>query len=537
MPKFYSIDPNKCSIKELEEAIATCENRVEYFGSLEQGCKKFINSVYGALGSKFYVCGNVDIAESVTLQGQDLIKYSVKCVNKFFKEYWNNLEKMFSPSVYLYDMQTNSVLFESICTHSRNRYIEEIPDNLSYSSSVIVIPILSFGTGLGYIKKKLQKRFNAHIEEKEYNSVKYIVVSEPTKEMLAFVNSNLSPYDRIANELKSLDTKGEFDKQIFVENCKNNDVRFNFGTGETCQVYGDSCTGDTKISYIIQTDNSLSTSSEMNISDLYDKYVKFEEVVRGKHFVRTDNLFVKNFDGERVIYSKVRHIIKHKVSKSIYRVGAVSGQYVDVTEDHSIIVWNIITKRYIEKRPECLVIGEDYLVIAKGDTLFTKSAPIEFVKKINECPDESCWVYDIEVITDTPIKHSFFGNDILIHNTDSVSYNSIIRTEKHPDGITISEFYDENIENTGETTLVGHESVHTKDKVLNYNSNDGLYYGNVERIIRHKVKKPKWILKAANGKIVECTDNHSLVVVRNGETIHVKPSDIRKGDKLIVMEE
>lgn len=88
-----SIDPYNCSIAELKEAIAMCENREELYYSLEQGSKKFINSVYGALGNDFYQCKNKDIAESITLQGQDLIKYSVKVIDKLFADYWSLLAK------------------------------------------------------------------------------------------------------------------------------------------------------------------------------------------------------------------------------------------------------------------------------------------------------------------------------------------------------------------------------------------------------------------------------------------------------------
>ena len=89
MAKFYNIDPNTCSLDELRAAIAQCEDKVNLYSCLEQGCKRFINSVYGALASKFYQCSNIDIAESITLQGQDLIKFSVRCCNKFFDTLWN----------------------------------------------------------------------------------------------------------------------------------------------------------------------------------------------------------------------------------------------------------------------------------------------------------------------------------------------------------------------------------------------------------------------------------------------------------------
>ena len=62
--------------------------------------------------------------------------------------------------------------------------------------------------------------------------------------------------------------------------------------------------------------------------------------------------------------------------------------------------------------------------------------------------------------------------------------------------------------NTGEKTLAGHESVHTTDKVLNFKGNQltntsQLYYGDVKRIIRHKVSKPKWKITTCFGHSVE----------------------------------
>lgn len=90
MPKFYNIDPETCSIDELTEAINGCKLKEEYYYTMEQSCKVFINSQYGALANSFYNCSNVSIAESITLQGQDLIKYSVRVVNRYFSEMWND---------------------------------------------------------------------------------------------------------------------------------------------------------------------------------------------------------------------------------------------------------------------------------------------------------------------------------------------------------------------------------------------------------------------------------------------------------------
>lgn len=88
MGKFYDIDPETCSMEELRAAINNCENKEEFYHTMEQSTKVFINSVYGAMASQYYVCSNIAIAESITLQGQDLIKYSVIVLNKYFRDMW-----------------------------------------------------------------------------------------------------------------------------------------------------------------------------------------------------------------------------------------------------------------------------------------------------------------------------------------------------------------------------------------------------------------------------------------------------------------
>ena len=52
----------------------------------EQAIKLTMNSIYGAIGNNWFVCFNPDVAESVTLQGQDLIKYSEKILHKYFQK-------------------------------------------------------------------------------------------------------------------------------------------------------------------------------------------------------------------------------------------------------------------------------------------------------------------------------------------------------------------------------------------------------------------------------------------------------------------
>ena len=55
----------------------------------EQSIKLIINSIYGAFANEYFHFYNVAIAETVTLQGQDAIKFTEKMVEKYFKEFFH----------------------------------------------------------------------------------------------------------------------------------------------------------------------------------------------------------------------------------------------------------------------------------------------------------------------------------------------------------------------------------------------------------------------------------------------------------------
>lgn len=92
----------------------------------EQAVKLTMNSIYGAVGNSFFVCFNPDVAEAVTLQGQDMIKFSEKIVNKYFQEYWHDdkelheklgltqVRKVHKPLVIYSDTDSNYVTFGEV---------------------------------------------------------------------------------------------------------------------------------------------------------------------------------------------------------------------------------------------------------------------------------------------------------------------------------------------------------------------------------------------------------------------------------------
>lgn len=83
-------NPYTCSLDELKERIEKLRLQTEYYNTMQLSAKTFINSVYGVFGTEFFNLSNTDIAESITLQGQDLIKFSVVEINDYVKNKWND---------------------------------------------------------------------------------------------------------------------------------------------------------------------------------------------------------------------------------------------------------------------------------------------------------------------------------------------------------------------------------------------------------------------------------------------------------------
>jgi len=110
-------------IKEKIEKLTALKNELK---NEEQAIKLTMNSIYGAIGNNWFVCFNPDVAEAVTLQGQDLIKYSEKILHKYFHDYWHkdsdlhdklgvrNVKQIHKPLVVYGDTDSNYVSFQEV---------------------------------------------------------------------------------------------------------------------------------------------------------------------------------------------------------------------------------------------------------------------------------------------------------------------------------------------------------------------------------------------------------------------------------------
>jgi len=122
-------------IQKPEDALSQDEIKVlvEHYSTLsakytayEQAVKVTLNSIYGAFGNKWFHFFNIDIAESITLQGQSAILYSEKILNKYSQEFWHKdtplhqhlnitvKNKLVRPSVVYIDTDSCYVQFEEM---------------------------------------------------------------------------------------------------------------------------------------------------------------------------------------------------------------------------------------------------------------------------------------------------------------------------------------------------------------------------------------------------------------------------------------
>ena len=87
--KVIKIDPYTCTIDELKAEIKRLRNVIDEYNGVQHSIKIFINSVYGACASPFFVGYNISIAEAVTLQGQDIIHFANSVLDDYFLNMWH----------------------------------------------------------------------------------------------------------------------------------------------------------------------------------------------------------------------------------------------------------------------------------------------------------------------------------------------------------------------------------------------------------------------------------------------------------------
>lgn len=86
---YCKIDPKNSSKEEITAEISRLTNLMNLKKNEEQAIKIFINSVYGATASPYFVGYNVRVAEAITLQGQEVRGIATKIFNRYFLDFWH----------------------------------------------------------------------------------------------------------------------------------------------------------------------------------------------------------------------------------------------------------------------------------------------------------------------------------------------------------------------------------------------------------------------------------------------------------------
>ena len=89
MSDLLNIDLDSLSLDELQDLADQLETESAKFTAYEQAVKLTLNSIYGAFGNKWFHFFNIDIAESITIQGKNAILYSEKILNRYFNEFYH----------------------------------------------------------------------------------------------------------------------------------------------------------------------------------------------------------------------------------------------------------------------------------------------------------------------------------------------------------------------------------------------------------------------------------------------------------------
>ena len=119
------------TVKLTPEERRVIEDRIKALDMQQYAIKIIINSLYGAFGNKHFYFYDPDIAQSITVQGQDLIKFSIRAINFYAMNKWH-LDTELHEKLGLAGHQIDQVTREvSIYADTDSTYVNFLPIALS----------------------------------------------------------------------------------------------------------------------------------------------------------------------------------------------------------------------------------------------------------------------------------------------------------------------------------------------------------------------------------------------------------------------
>jgi len=129
-------------------------------------------------------------------------------------------------------------------------------------------------------------------------------------------------------------------------------------------------------------------------------------------------------------------------------------------------------------------------------------------------------------------EYDHVGKAVIYGDTDSCEGTSLIETSLGT--LTIEELFDmcENKTNNRDKEYAIDENI----MVMSYDiAKNEPYMGHINYVYRHKVEKDMYEIEDSNGNIVTVTEDHSVMVEREGKLLEVKPVDINIDDIILTL--
>ena len=206
-------------------------------------------------------------------------------------------------------------------------------------------------------------------------------------------------------------SSGRFFIQLVANNVER-ELQALLPSDEPYVIYGDT---DSSFSSTILRINS----EDITIGDLFNS-IDIEPIITssGVEVKRVEGKQSLTFDMKRgVHYQPIDYVMRHKVKKQMYRISA-GDKSVEVTSDHSLKVirgGSLIDATVTDIR------GGDILVVLQDSENLSFEYNTDI--KVEDLGIVEDYVYDIEVQN----THSFFANDILVHNSFYYSIKNIVK--------------------------------------------------------------------------------------------------------------
>jgi hypothetical protein len=283
-------------------------------------------------------------------------------------------------------------------------------------------------------------------------------------------------------------------------------------------IYNDSVVGDTMIK---------TSAGDMTIADLYDTCIT-HGVCGGKEYGASRMQVIGfNLATDVPVMANIRYVMRHHTSKHLYKTTLANGKHVITTEDHSLMVDR--SGVILEVKPTEIQDTDLFIVLIDSE-MKVERVGLKSVECLGEVAD---YVYDISIIGQ---DHVFFANDCLVHNTDSCTADTIIKSN-------FGELPIVNLFNAGsrfwsEETEYGIKEYSSSDllKVATFDQEAVVaYYAATNYVYRHKVSKEKWQITDEHDNAIVVTGDHSVMIDRDDMLLEIRACEMTLDDVLLTL--